>query len=269
MSSKKQKWTNTMAQVWKNYRPPIRPSKDDLRVFNEFLEKKIKQYGKEVKVLILGSTPEFRDLVNSKKLTVYVCDYNKKNNEALKLLKKVKGKDVLILQDWIKLKLNEKFDLVFAEASLNMVKGSDVPIILRNVKNILKDDGLFLAKTWVRVSKSLVPMDKIIRIYRTKYKGKSFKNYMNQYLLSNFYDRGNGSLNGQYLGMKRLYEKGQITKKEFSSVLGLDYETTPLVLYLPMKKELTKIVKKYMKLVRIITPKPVGTNKVPVYVMKK
>lgn len=269
MASKEQKWTNTMANVWKNYRPPIRPSKDDLRVFNEFLEKKIKKHGKDVKVLILGSTPEFRDLVNSKKLTVYVCDYNKKNNDALRLLKKVKGKEVLISQDWVKLKLNEKFDLVFAEASLNMVKENELPIVLKNVKRLLKDDGLFLAKTWVRVSKSLVPMNRIIKIYRTKYKGKSFKNYMNQYLLSNFYDRDHGSLKGQYLSMKKLYEKGQITKKEFSSVLGLDYEESHLVLYMPMKKELTKIVKKYMKLVRIITPKPIGTNKVPIYVMKK
>ncbi len=269
MASKEWEWTYDMAQKWKNYGAPIRPSKDDLRVFREFLEKKIKQKGKDVKVLILGSTPEFRDLVNSKKLTAYVCDYNKRNYKALTLLKKVRGKEVLIVQDWRKLKIKDKFDLVFSEASLNMVKESEISPILRNAKKILKDDGLFLTKTWIRIPKNRLSWKKILKIYRTKYKGKSFKNYMNLYLHSYFYDKDHGSLHKQYLTMKKLYEEGKITKKEFSSILGLGYETTPLVLYLPLRNEFSKIVKKHMKISEIVFPKPLGINKIPIYVLEK
>ncbi len=269
MASKEKEWTYDMAQKWKNYGTPIRPSKDDLRVFREFLKKKIKEKGKDVKVLILGSTPEFRDLVNSKKLTAYVCDYNKRNYKALTLLKKVRGKEVLIAQDWRKLKIKDKFDLVFSEASLNMVKESEISPILRNVKKILKDDGLFISKTWIRILKGGLSWKKILKIYRTKYKGKSFKNYMNLYIHSYFYDKDHGSLHKEYLTMKKFYEEGKITKKEFSSFLGLGYKKSPLVLYLPLRNEFSKVVKKHMKLVKIIFPKPVGINKIPIYVMKK
>jgi len=88
------KWTLDMANAWKRMTPPIRPSRYDLAVFKQFLKQKVKDKGKNIKVLILGSTPEFRDLVNSKGLTAYVCDYNKDNYEALGLLKKTKGEFV-------------------------------------------------------------------------------------------------------------------------------------------------------------------------------
>lgn len=264
----RQKWTNDMANKWKNYKPPIRPSKDDLAVFRQFLEKKIKEK-KNPKVLILGSTPEFRDLINSKGLTAYVCDYKKDNYTALKLLKKTKGKEILIAQDWRNLKLKHKFDLVFAEASLNMVKKKEVPLILRSVRQILDDKGLFIAKTWIRISTKNLSLKKIIATYRRKYKGKDFKNWMNQELHSYRYKEDKGSLHRQYLWFRELYGKGTITKKEFSSIEGLSYETTPLTLFLPTKTEFLKIAKKHMKIEEIIIPKQVGTNKIPIYVLGK
>ncbi|MBW2977814.1 class I SAM-dependent methyltransferase [Candidatus Woesearchaeota archaeon] len=262
------KWTLEMANKWKNYKPPIRPSKWDIAVFSKYLDKKIREKGRDVKVLILGSTPELRDLVNSKKLTAYVCDYSKDNNEALKLLKKVKGKEILIRQDWTKLKLKQKFDLVFAEASLTVVKKQQVIKILKNVKKLLKDDGLFISKTWVRLPKKGLSLKKMMSIYRRKYKGKSFRNYMNQMLHSLYYDADKGSLQKQYYTFKKLYNDGKITKKEFISIEGLGYETSPLVLFLPLHTEFLKMAKKYFK-VKVEMPKQIGENKIPIHVMKK
>ena len=261
-------WTLEMANKWKNYKPPIRPSKYDLEVFEDFIKKKIKKYGKETKILILGSTPEFRDLASKHKLIPYVVDYNELNNKALALLKKHKGKEFLIKQDWKKLKLKEKFDLVFGEASITVLKEKDIPIVLKNVKNILKQDGLFISKTWVRVSKRTT-LKKIIEFYRKHYKGKNMKNHMNQQLHSLDHDGDICSLKKQYFRFKILYEKGIITKQEFSSIEGLGYETTPLVLFMPLKKKMTKILKKYMKVVKIIYPQQIGTNKIPIYVLGK
>ncbi|MBW2982297.1 class I SAM-dependent methyltransferase [Candidatus Woesearchaeota archaeon] len=269
MAAKIKRWTLDMANKWKNYKPPIRPSKYDLEVFKKYIKEKAKKYGKDTKILILGSTPEFRDLVSKEKLTAYVCDYNKRNYIALTLLKKYKGKEVLIQQDWRKLKLKDKFDLVLGEASLNMVKADEVPLILKSVKKILKDDGLLIFKMWVRLPRSALSLKKILKTYRTKYKNKNFKNCMNQQLHSLYYHKEKGSLHKQYLTFKKLYEKGILTKKEFSTVLGLGYETSPLALYLPSKTEFSKIVRKYMKIVKIITPKQIGTNKIPIYVLRK
>jgi len=264
----KKNWTLDMANKWKNYKPPIRPSKYDLEVFEDYIKEKLKQ-NKDVKILILGSTPEFRDLASKHKLIPYVVDYNEMNNRALATLKKHKGKEILIKQDWRKLKLKEKFDLVFAEASLNMLKEKEVPLILKNVKRLLKKDGVFLAKTWTRIPKSQLSLKKILETYRSKYKHLSFKNAANQEFHSYFYDRNKGSLKKQYFLYKELYEKGIITKKEFNSIEGLGYETNPLVIWLPFKEHLTKLVRKYMKVIKIIYPRQIGTNRLPIYVLKR
>ncbi len=272
MKRKKHNWNNEMARTWQRYKPPIRPSRYELAVFRRFLEQKIKENGKDTMVLILGSTPEFRDIINSKKLTAYICDYNKKNYNSFKLLKKTKGKEVLIKQNWTKLKTDKKFDLVFAEASLNVVKKSEVPKVLANVNNVIKEDGLFLAKTWMRKPKSSLSFKKILSMYRKQSKKyKDCHHFTDLYNLSYLYDvkKDSASLKHMYFKMKELYEKNMLTKKEFNSFCGLAYETTPLEVYLPFKKDLSKIINKKMKLAEIIYTKPVCIDKFPIYVCKK
>ncbi len=271
LTKKRKKINYDIANKWKNQSPPIRPSKYDLDVFEKVLDEKIKEKGKDIKVLILGSTPEFRDLINEKGLTAYVSDYSEDNYKALSLLKKTKGKEVFINQDWVNLKSELKFDLIFAEASLNMVNPQGVESILKNVVSLLKSDGLFISKTWQRISKEGLSIKNILDIYRTKYKNLTLYNSMNVYFMSYFYDTENNhiSLRKRHSVMKKLYEDGIITKKEFSSYEGLGYENSNLNLYMPLKEEIESILKRYMKIIKIIIPKAFGVNKIPIYVLSK
>ena len=263
-------WDVRMANAWKNYKPPTRPSKDELEVFKSFIDKRLKN-NKDIKILILGSTPEFRDLASKAKLVPYVADYSKNNFLALRLLKKYKGKEIFLNQDWKNLKINKKFDLILAEASLNMVEAKNIDKVLRNVKNHLKDDGLFIAKTWNRIPKYKLSLKKVVNTYRKKYPKGSFKWHMTQYTYSYLYNIKKNEIAQKdfYLAMKRFYKNKKITKKEFDCFNGLSYETTKMKVYFPLKREIINKIKKHFKIQQTITPKPIGVNVIPIYVLGK
>jgi SAM-dependent methyltransferase len=265
-------WDSSIAASWNKFKPPIRPSSYDLEIFEKFIDEKIKEKGDNVKILILGSTPEIRDLVSLKKIVPYVCEYSKNNYEALKLLKKEQGDEILINQDWRELKTDEKFDLVFAEASLNVISKEDVPIVLKKVTKILKEDGLLISKNWTRDLKEGLTEKKMIEEWGKRNKNKNIKSYINlRMMYSYLYDEKNNSLplRKKHSHFKDMYEKGVISKEEFNKFNECNYDKTALKLYIPLEHEWKKILSKDMKIIEKIIPKPLGKNIVPIYVLKK
>ena len=56
-------WNNYLAQTWDKYLPPIRPYAEETAIFKWYVANFIKDKGKIPNILILGSTPELRDIV--------------------------------------------------------------------------------------------------------------------------------------------------------------------------------------------------------------
>lgn len=269
--TKKKTWTKKMAEVWKNYQPPIRPSAQTLKVIEGYLNQKIKQKGQETKVLILGSTPEFRDLVLKKNLIPTVVDYSEDNNRALGSLKKVKkGQEIFVKQDWRKLKLDEKFDLVLAEASLTVLAKKDVPGFLKRVKDLLALDGYFLAKTWIRPSPKKQDLQQILRDYRKNYANRIFYTVAMGPLYSYFYNQKKNSiaLKDFQAKLEKLYQQGILRQKEIQSTRCLGYKDLPLKLYIPLKSEIIKLMEKHFK-IQAIKPSGFCNSKYfPVFVLR-
>ena len=93
MGTQKATWNNYLAITWDKYLPPIRPYVEECEIFKAYLNIFIKQNGKTPKVLILGSTPELRDVAYSCGIEPVVVDYSKDNYEAMGTLCKVAGND--------------------------------------------------------------------------------------------------------------------------------------------------------------------------------
>ena len=80
--ARRKAWSN-FARLWDNFEPPTRPSRHDIAVFRKYLDQKKRQKGKKTRILILGSTPEFRSIVSQRGLVPYVADYDKDNYISL------------------------------------------------------------------------------------------------------------------------------------------------------------------------------------------
>src|SRR3989344_2291429 len=69
-------WDLSMAEQWKFYKPPIRPSEAGLEIFGKYINEQIAQKGNDIKILILGSTPELRGRSQDQNLNVvsFLCN---------------------------------------------------------------------------------------------------------------------------------------------------------------------------------------------------
>ncbi|MBR9699150.1 class I SAM-dependent methyltransferase [Candidatus Woesearchaeota archaeon] len=123
--------------------PPPRPSKQAIELYRKGIEKI-----KPSHIVILGSTPELRDLAAEYDCKVTVIDINKEFNEAMNsILKKKNPKEETIIQDWIEISLLENsVDVVLSDIALENVMAINHPLFLENLVRILKKDGLWISK---------------------------------------------------------------------------------------------------------------------------
>ena len=76
-------WNNYLAMTWDKYLPPIRPYDSELNYFKRVVQEYISRKNSLPSVLILGSTPELRDVVYGFGIQPTVVDYDKDNYTIL------------------------------------------------------------------------------------------------------------------------------------------------------------------------------------------
>jgi len=70
------------AKKWRKTLPPARPSRGELRVYNQI----VKSLSPQIKTaLILGATPELRDLLARQKIKISLVDFNINMIKAMSL----------------------------------------------------------------------------------------------------------------------------------------------------------------------------------------
>ncbi len=126
------------------------PRKGDLKVYEKFLKLAIKNK-KISRVLILGATPELRDLCLKHGCETIAVDVSwmmlVSMNEAMEY--KDDGNNKSLLYDWLKLdKLfrDNSFDAVLADASLNNLKLGYHALMFKILNKLLKPKGRFITR---------------------------------------------------------------------------------------------------------------------------
>lgn len=136
------------SKLWQEVEPPGRPSEKELIFWNEKLE----NFGSAVpQVLILGSTPEFRDFFASKNIPITLLEANEvMYREMSKLRKKPGGQETLVLGNWLEaasLLDTHRFDFVLGDIPHCNLRFADWPKFFENVHGVLKPGGFFLVST--------------------------------------------------------------------------------------------------------------------------
>jgi len=134
------------ADFWSHYPSPIRLSAEDIKIYSNFLSGK-KDGGK---VLILGSTPELRDLVAGEgNAKVYLADFSYLMPVAmLKFTTRVDPlKETWVKTNWLDLPFREGFfDMILGDLVLSQFPPDLELKFFKKVRFLLKNDGFFLSR---------------------------------------------------------------------------------------------------------------------------
>jgi ubiquinone/menaquinone biosynthesis C-methylase UbiE len=187
---KDQKFTQKMqeswkeiADAWESYTPPTKPSPAEIY----FWEYKIKdlillQKRKNLKALVLGATPEFRDLLAKYKIKTTLIDNNQISIKAMtSLMKRKNSNEKIVIGNWLKMPFKENsFDLVLSDSAQDNIQFSKFNKFFNNVYKILKPEGCwFFGAVHVEKENSIN-----FKQYLAKYKKdpRYFKNFQNFFL---------------------------------------------------------------------------------------
>jgi len=245
---KKSEW-RIFAKKWRALKPPYKPSRERIDLYRCL----IKKYVKGNKVLILGATPEIRDLLAKLKFKVTLLDISLPMVRAMNSLKKTRNKEKIVIGNWLKTKFNEKYDLVIGDSVINNLLPSQYTKFFKQVQKFLKNDGIFIAQGVFLskpINKHIISIKQIIN--KAKYRPDYYRIYSNR-----AYDHltwsashikkhvGNfGTLNEIW---RRKLKNEQISKKEFKL---LDFNLPKdLTISFFTKKEFEKILCKFWQII--------------------
>lgn len=265
-------WNNYLAVTWDKYLPPIRPYFEELSIFKAYIQQYIKTHTDKPQVLILGSTPELRDIVYEYEIIPTVVDFSKENYDGMSLLRRLNGTDRFIEKNWLDLDENNgQFDFIFSEAALNVLPKESSRKMLQIISRMLKPEGIVVAKEWIRFSDKLYSIQQLIEEYRNSPNSYGFYSFTCIPLMLNMYDYENDriTLKCLDLGAQKMLSEGQITKQEYDTIGVHEYQNVELELYIPSIFEFEQDAREYLDLVAIHNVNIAHSEFHPIYVFER
>lgn len=147
---------------------PASPLVEEVGVFNKFLQKINKnKLSKNKKALVLGVTPEMRQLAFKYSYKLVSVDIDKNMIKAMKKFVKKRGKERIINDNWLNLKKyfsDSVFDMILADGSFNNLAFDDYARLFKILHKLLKNDGVFVIRHFIIAEKnSLKPINYFCR----------------------------------------------------------------------------------------------------------
>ncbi len=136
-------WEYTVRN-WGKYSFPFRPSDGDIEIYKSVLG----EFKNKKNILLLGSTPEIREIFSGLKLKIMVTDSSFEMMEGMVSFGNINTiKEKWIKSDWIDLNKffkNNYFDLIFGDLVLRNIESDQQNNFLKIIVGLLKEDGIFV-----------------------------------------------------------------------------------------------------------------------------
>jgi hypothetical protein len=130
---------------WQYVLPPSRPSRYHLQI----VKREIQGIKRDSPAAVLGSTPEFRDLLASLGFTqVYVIEKNSHVYTEMNALRCYSKPDILVLGDWLDIlpRYERFFQLILSDLTSGNVSYVDQPRFYGAIANSLRKGGILVDK---------------------------------------------------------------------------------------------------------------------------
>ncbi len=137
-----------LAERWKKWTPPLSPSKEAISVYKKFIIKSITGLKRKPRALVLGATPQLRDLLFELNFEVTIIDVSMKMILAMSELTKHKNPDeVIVKSDWMKMPLtSDYYDIVVGDIILGNVPQNKQVKFLKEIQRVLKKKGYWITR---------------------------------------------------------------------------------------------------------------------------
>ncbi len=254
--NKIKEWSGNVAKKKKKKRSEYAGGPAIIKWYLDILEKEIsdvKKKNKNAKVLILGATPETRDLVKKYGLDLTIIDQNREMIEKMTSIMKEKGRENIVIGNWLSMPFKENtFDLVLGDGVSNNISYGETNAFFKEINRVLKKDGIMLLREAALNDTIKYSTEEIIRGYRKD------NNYPRMWL--KFYLFSDCSFRDQkenYFDMGKTYENIENKKElfrtdEFEKIMSWRGNIKHTIIE---EKELSKMIVDVFKNVEMISKK--------------
>ncbi len=193
-----------------------------MEVYGEAV-KEVKDNINKPRVLILGATPETRDLVLDNQMNLAILDQNKEIINKMTLLMKNKnsGLEKAVTGSWLKMPFTDNsFDLVLGDGVSNNIEYDKQNDFFNEIKRVLKKGGIMLLREGAL--KKDFPVFTIRELLESYRKDKDFANLFLK--LNIFSEVSYRDKDRHYFDMAQMFEqlknyKNIFAKEEFEKIM--------------------------------------------------
>lgn len=270
------KWGKKLAICWTRMVGPSRPTISELAIYTKYIRILQANLNRRLKILILGSTPEFRDWAFEENMDVTVIDYSEKYHKTISrelrhkcIVDKHESKEKFICKNWIEIDNVDEYDVIIGDLVIGNISPNQLEEFLFKVSVALKKNGIFLGKSFFvpRNYKVISPED-LIRQY---YDGPPYHPYSALAFDLTMYSIDDENVlifKKQYNELVKLKNKGLIDNETMSYFenIGWDKEMK-FQFYVPKVEDYENLVQKYFKIYCIEYGNEIYSDKFPLYIL--
>jgi len=154
-----------VAKNWRRVKAPFRPSLNDLKIYESFLCRALKNK-KSPRILILGSTPKLRTLAAKYIDNVTVVDINMNMMLAMNELMRIKNpKEIWVKANWVTVPLEHSYyDVILGDLVTTNVGWEEFKEWWKHLHDLLRPNGVFITRAFVALPKAeyIKILDKIM-----------------------------------------------------------------------------------------------------------
>jgi hypothetical protein len=268
----KTSWIKDKAHDWVNYLPPARPATSELAIIEKYVADKVRKTpSRAIRVAVLGSTVELRSLGHKYEAEVTVIEFSKHHYDVLsRQYMLYKGKENLLIADWRKIKTKERFDFVFGDNVLNMLNTEGRLMLLKNAAAMLKKDGMFITRDYVKIGKMPRNWKEIIELRSKKYASAHFFTATQHLAFTAYMDSATEFTDVDKLikELKELKKKGKVKASEanfFLSRISKDRRGISV----PTLRDLQKQMRKHFRIVKMDAGEEIFSKYLKIHVLQR
>lgn len=271
-----EKWGRDLAICWTRMVGPSRPTISELAIYTRYIRILQSKLKRRLKILILGSTPEFRDWAFEENMIVTVMDYSKDYHKTISreirhkcIVENEEKYEKFVCKNWLELNDINEYDVIIGDLVIGNISPEKLEEFIFKISNALKKDGVFLGKSFfVPKNYKIISPKKLLENY---YNGPPYHPYSAlAFDLTMFSIDNNNMLSfkTQYEELAKLRNEGLIKEEtmQYFENIGWDNEMK-FQFYVPNADEYEKLVLKYLKIFCVEYGNEIYSNKFPLYII--